>query len=910
MDTMPPKLDFRALIDGAPDPYLILDPQLVIVAVTDAYLRATKTRREEILGRGIFSVFPDNPDDPAAEGVRNLRASLLRALKSKTPDAMPVQKYDIRKPESEGGGFEEHYWSPINTPILDSDGEVRYLIHRVEDVTEFVRLKLQGVEQSRVNESLKARAVAMETEIFARSREVAAASAELKSANEELERLYRRTLELEQLKSQFFANVSHELRTPLTLIMGPLEKRLRCDLSPEERRETDLMLRNARLLYRHVTDLLDAAKLESGRMGMQWSKLDLAKTVRAIASNFESLAADRGIAYRVSVPPALAGEADNEKLQRILLNLLSNAFKFTPAGGRVCVSLETTDGKPCIRVEDNGPGVPLNMRTAIFERFRQLEGGADRSFGGTGLGLSIVKDFVDMHGGSIQVSEADGGGACFRVTLPSGAPAGAKIVGARGLAAPMMAEAVEELAARGKVRSPLRQEPDGAAPLVLIVEDNPDMNDYLGEILSVRYRVANAADGRIGLEMARRLRPDMLITDVMMPHMSGDEMVTVIRRDKTMDDMPIIMLTAREETALSTRMRGIGVQSYLGKPFDSDELLARVQRLLTDRKRVQEDLRRRDSRYRAVVETSSDGFLAGTPAGRITEVNESLIRLTGYSREELLDMDFVSLDALPDVAGNRRLLDQIMVDGQRRFEAGFRRKDGEVVPVEISASYRSDEGFLFGFVRDITEHKRDEARIAEYVRQLESMTEGTLLAISNMVEKRDPYTAGHERRVAAIASDIAMTMGEDAQTCKRIYYAGLVHDIGKIAIPSDILTKPRRLSAMEYALVKEHADEGYEILKGVRFPFPLADIIHQHHERLDGSGYPLGLQGEAILPEARILAVADVVESISSHRPYRPALGIDVAIRELAQGQGRLYDAVVVDAFVGMVRDKGYQLPN
>ena len=210
----------------------------------------------------------------------------------------------------------------------------------------------------------------------------------------------------------------------------------------------------------------------------------------------------------------------------------------------------------------------------------------------------------------------------------------------------------------------------------------------------------------------------------------------------------------------------------------------------------------------------------------------------------------------------------------------------------------------------ITERKRTEKKIAEYVRQLESSMEGTLVAISNMVEKRDPYTAGHENRVGIIAGDIAREMGWPEEKCRELQLIGLVHDIGKIAVPAEILTKPGRLSAIEYDLVKIHVEQGYEILKDVEFPLPIAEIIRQHHERMDGSGYPRGLAGEEILPEARILAVADVVESMASHRPYRPALGMDVAIGEVTRNRALRFDAAVVDALLVMVNEKGYRLPN
>ncbi|MCI0330902.1 MAG: PAS domain S-box protein [candidate division Zixibacteria bacterium] len=180
--------DFRALFEAAPDLYLVLTPKLTIVAVSEAYARATMTRREEILGRGIFDVFPDNPDDPATEGVRNLRASLERVKRDRVADAMPVQKYDIRRPEADGGGFEERFWSPVNSPVFDSKGELAYIIHRVEDVTEFVRLKQAGARQQRLTEEIQGKVEEMESEVLLRTRQVAEASRQLKEANAELKR--------------------------------------------------------------------------------------------------------------------------------------------------------------------------------------------------------------------------------------------------------------------------------------------------------------------------------------------------------------------------------------------------------------------------------------------------------------------------------------------------------------------------------------------------------------------------------------------------------------------------------------------------------------------------------------------------------------------------------------------------
>jgi len=204
----------------------------------------------------------------------------------------------------------------------------------------------------------------------------------------------------------------------------------------------------------------------------------------------------------------------------------------------------------------------------------------------------------------------------------------------------------------------------------------------------------------------------------------------------------------------------------------------------------------------------------------------------------------------------------------------------------------------------ITNRRRREAR-----RKLRRSLEASIEAIAATVEMRDPYTAGHERRVAEIAAAVATEMDLPAFTVEGIHFGALIHDLGKIQIPAEILSKPTRISPVEFELIKGHAQAGYEILKGIDFPWPVAEMARQHHERLDGSGYPRGLKGEEILLEARVLAVADVVEAMASHRPYRAGLGIDKALAEIERGRGSIYDPLVADACQRLFRDKEYRLP-
>jgi HD-GYP domain-containing protein (c-di-GMP phosphodiesterase class II) len=228
---------------------------------------------------------------------------------------------------------------------------------------------------------------------------------------------------------------------------------------------------------------------------------------------------------------------------------------------------------------------------------------------------------------------------------------------------------------------------------------------------------------------------------------------------------------------------------------------------------------------------------------------------------------------------------------------------------EIALLSEMGEDLSFGIVSLRMRGERDRA-LAEQQHYLDKLQEGlksTVQAISATVEMRDPYTAGHQRRVADLAAGIAGEMGLPHEQIYAIHLAGIVHDLGKVAIPAEILSKPAKLSKIEYSLIQSHANVGYDILKDIDFPWPVAQMVLQHHERMDGSGYPQGLQGDAILLGARVLAVADVVEAMASHRPYRPSLGLDAALQEISSKRGTGFDAAVVDAALRLIRERHYQ---
>ncbi|MFA7322062.1 MAG: ATP-binding protein [Dokdonella sp.] len=462
------------------------------------------------------------------------------------------------------------------------------------------------------------------------SRRTDEALASTEAAKARISQLYRKTLELDAQKNKFFANVSHELRTPLTLILAPLERHYRrlasANSSAAELRETEMMLRNARLLYRHVTDLLDVAKLDAGRMRVAWSAVDLARLARTTASHFESLAAERRIDYRVHTPQTLPAEADGEKLQRVMLNLLSNAFKFTSDGGAVTLRLSAGVGQVLIEVQDNGPGVPVELRAAVFERFRQGEGDAQRCHGGTGLGLAIVKDFVELHGGSVCLDEAPGGGALFSVHLGLTAPAGTALGAPLAQDEVLDRQSVEELGLRAAQPDETREDD---APLILVVEDNVDMNEFIAATLRPHYRVASARNGREGLDKALALHPDLVLSDVMMPLMGGEEMVKALRDRPITRDLPIVVLTAKADDELRVRLFALGVQDYLSKPFSTDELLARIGSLIASRRRTAAELGRSAERLRRLAEVVEKIAAARDLPGLMEIVRHAVRELTG-----------------------------------------------------------------------------------------------------------------------------------------------------------------------------------------------------------------------------------------------------------------------------------------
>ena len=327
---------------------------------------------------------------------------------------------------------------------------------------------------------------------------------------------------------------------------------------------------------------------------------------------------------------------------------------------------------------------------------------------------------------------------------------------------------------------------------------------------------------------------------------------------------------------------------------------------ITERKKAEEQLRLQAQ----LLDAQMDEVFVHDGDGNIIFANMAASSITGYTRDELLKMNIRQLDT-PEMAeqipSRKMIVDK---RGFNTFETIHRNKNGTLIPFEVHSIATEWQGqkIILSVDRDITVRKQMEEKLKQSYEQLQKNFGAITQTITSTVELRDPYTAGHQGRVAHLAQAIAREMNLAEEQANQIYTAGLIHDIGKISIPAEILSKAGKLNDIEFSLIKMHSQSGYDVLKNIEFPYPMAQWVLEHHERMNGSGYPYGLTGDKIGLEARIIAVADVVEAMSSHRPYRAALGIDAALAEIKKNKGILYDSAAVEACLRLFNEKGFKL--
>ncbi len=562
---------------------------------------------------------------------------------------------------------------------------------------------------------------------------------------------------LDRAKTAFFSNISHEFRTPLSLLLGPLDDVLDSldgRIPPEARELLILARRNGQRLLKLVNTLLDFARIEAGRAQAVYEPVDLATYTAELASAFQAAMEKAGLRFVIDCPKLHEPVyVDRDMWEKIVLNLVSNAFKYT-LEGEVRVSLRSEHGAAVLRVQDTGVGIPEAELPKIFQRFHRVEGPRGRAQEGTGIGLALVQELAKLHGGKAEVESRDGQGSTFTVTIPlrQRHPIGDRSGGDRK-------QASTALGAMPFVEEALRWLPDaeteGEAPClgtagpaeqaspsphwmprarILVADDNADFRQYLKRLLSAEYEVTAVSDGQQALQAVIDERPDLVLTDVMMPNLDGFGLLQKLRAEPGTASIPVILLSAR--AGEEARVEGLlaGADDYLTKPFGAKELLARIGGILA-LARARREARQREEELRAetvnVLESMAEGFIAVDREWRITYLNAVAERVIGLSRTGLLGRNF--WDAFPSARGTRteRKLRRVMSERTpARFETLY-APDGRWFE---SDAYPTRNGGIAAYSRDITERKRAEARLRASEERLRRMFQIETVGIVSLGE--------------------------------------------------------------------------------------------------------------------------------------------------------------------------------
>jgi PAS domain S-box-containing protein len=561
-------------------------------------------------------------------------------------------------------------------------------------------------------------------------------------AYEEERRRAEALAEIDRAKTLFFSNVSHEFRTPLTLMMGPMEDVLskpEGDIPPADRELIRTAHRNGRRLLKLVNSLLDFSRLEADRAQASYEPTDLSAFTAELASNFRSATEKAGLELTVDCP-ALPEPVyvDHEMWEKVVLNLVSNAFKFTFDGG-ITVSLRAAPEAAVLSVRDTGTGIPKAELSRLFERFHRVEGARGRSFEGSGIGLALVQELVKLHGGSINVESEEGRGTTFHITIPFGKehlPAdrireATSLTPSAARAFAYVEEALHWLPnadAEGDATERTIVGSSSDIPVsssekrfrILVADDNPDMRGYVQRLLGTQHQVEAVPDGQAALDAARARRPDLILTDIMMPRLDGFGLIRAVRDEPTLRDVPVIALSARAGEEASVEGIAAGADDYLVKPFSARELIARVNGALDMarmRRQMNEALRESEERFRNMADNSPVMIWTTDPGGLCTFISRSWYEFTGHSPETALGRGWLEATH-PDDRGR---LEEIFLAANERgepfsLEYRLRRHDGSYGwGLESATPWLGKDGSFLGYIGsvvDITDLKEAELQAA------------------------------------------------------------------------------------------------------------------------------------------------------------------------------------------------------
>lgn len=568
------------------------------------------------------------------------------------------------------------------------------------------------------------------------------------TAYESEKRRAEQLAEIDRVKTLFFSNVSHEFRTPLTLMLGAMDELLAedTDRSPSEAQEHLIMARrNAMRLLKLVNSLLDFSRIEAGRAQAVFEPTDLATLTASIASSFESLIERAGIKFSVQCEPLPAlVYVDRQMWEKVVLNLLSNAFKFTFEGS-ISLRLQAHGRAVVLTVSDTGIGIPEHELERVFERFHRIENARSRTYEGTGIGLALVQELVKLHHGKVEVQSTPGERSTFAVTIPLGS---AHLPPERIKASPVLpstavhADAFVEEAERwlpagnfnrapaSPARTDLSENAPAAASarqMVLLADDNADMRDYLARLLSKEYEVTCVADGVQALEACRRLHPALILSDVMMPRLDGFGLLAEIRRDRAVSDTPVILLSARAGEDARVEGLNAGAEDYLVKPFTARELMARVAthiNIANLRKQIERERRL----YDTILSNTPDLAYVFDLQHRFIYANRALLDLWGKTWDEAIGKNCAELGYEPwHAAMHDREIEEVIATKQPiRGEVPFTGTHGRRIYDYIFVPVLNPEGqveAIAGTTRDITDRvnienalKRSEERLRAFVR--------------------------------------------------------------------------------------------------------------------------------------------------------------------------------------------------